>query len=148
MNTVTAHPADFVEVSSHNPAYQAYQILHWGFVIAPLVAGVDKFFNKLTEWSMYLWSPLGKLVGGAGTFMRIVGVIEIVASCLVAFKPKIGAPIVAAWLVGIIINLLLLGTYLDIALRDFGLFLGALALFRLSMGLDLGTKTEQNPVKA
>src|SRR5436305_12198891 len=124
MNTVaTAHPADFVEVSGRNPAYQAYQILHWGFVIALVVAGIDKFFNKLTEWSMYLWSPLGKLVGGAGTFMRIVGAIEIVAGCLVAFKPKIGAPIVAAWLLGIIINLLLLGTYFDIALRAFWLLL-------------------------
>ena len=149
MNRVgTAHAADFVEVSNHSPAYQAYQILHWGFVIAPVVAGVDKFFNKLTEWSMYLWSPLGKLVGGAGTFMRIVGVIEIVAGCLVAFKPKIGAPIVAAWLVGIIVNLLLLGTYFDIALRDFGLFLGALALSRLAMGFDHGTKSQENPTKA
>ena len=77
MNRVgTAHPADFVQVSEHNPAYQAYQILRWGFVIAPLIAGLDKFFNKLTDWSMYLWSPLGKLVGGAGTFMRIAGAIR------------------------------------------------------------------------
>ena len=79
--TATAHPADFVEVSSHNPAYQAYQILHWGFVIAPVIAGLDKFFNKLTDWSMYLWAPLGRLVGGANTFMRIVGAVEIVAGC-------------------------------------------------------------------
>jgi hypothetical protein len=137
MNKVaTAQPADFVEVSSHNPAYQAYQILHWGFVVAPVLAGIDKFFDKLTDWSMYLWSPLGKLVGGAGTFMRIVGAIEIVAGCLVAFKPKIGAPIVAAWLVGIIVNLLLLGSYFDIALRDFGLFLAALALSRLASAFD------------
>ena len=125
-----------LEVSSHNPAYHAYQILHWGFVIAPLLAGLDKFFNKLTNWSMYLWAPLGKLMGGAGTFMQIVGAIEIVAGCLVAFKPKLGAPIVAAWLVGIIVNLLLLGSYFDIALRDFGLFLGALALSRLAFSFD------------
>jgi len=85
---------------------------------------------------MYLWSPLGNLVGGAGTFMRIVGAIEIVAGCLVAFKPKIGAPIVAAWRLGIIVNLLLLGSYFDIALRDFGLCLGALALARLAMEFD------------
>jgi hypothetical protein len=137
MKTVsTAHPADFIEVSSHDPAYQAYQILHWGFVIAPVVAGVDKFFNKLTDWSMYLWAPLGRMVGGAGTFMQIVGAIEIVAGCLVAFKPKLGAPIVAAWLVGIIVNLLLLGSYFDIALRDLGLFLAALALARLSSTFD------------
>ena len=137
MNRVaTAHPSEFVEVSAQNPAHQAYQILHWGFVIAPVLAGIDKYFNKLTDWSMYLWSPLGKLVGGAGTFMRIVGAIEILAGCLVAFKPKLGAPVVAAWLLGIIVNLLLLGSFFDIALRDFGLFLGALALSRLAFGFD------------
>src|SRR5881394_1784867 len=92
---------------ARNPAYQAYQILHWGFVAAPILAGVDKFFNAMVNWTMYLWAPLGKLAGGADNFMRIVGVIEIVAGLLVAFKPKIGAPIVAAWLVGIIGNLLL-----------------------------------------
>jgi hypothetical protein len=133
----TAHAGEFpIEITTHKPAYQAYQILHWGFVIAPILAGLDKFFNKLTDWSMYLWPPLGKLVGGAGTFMRIVGVIEIIAGCLVAFKPKIGAPIVAAWLAGIIVNLLLLGSYFDIALRDLGLCLGALALARLAMEFD------------
>ena len=137
MKTIAAaHPADFIEVSAHNPAYQAYQILHCGFVAAPIIAGVDKFFNKLTDWTMYLWAPLGKLVGGADRFMQIVGAIEIVAGCLVAFKPRFGAPIVAAWLVGIIINLLLLGSYFDIALRDFGLFLAALALFRLAAQFD------------
>ena len=78
----TAHAADFIEVSSHNPAYQAYQILHWGFVAAPIIAGVDKFFNKLTDWTMYLWAPLGKLVGGADRFMQIVGAVEIVAGCM------------------------------------------------------------------
>ncbi len=145
MKTIaTAHPGDFIEASSHSPAYQAYQILHWAFVIAPVLAGLDKFFHVLTDWSMYLWAPLGKLVGGAGTFMQIVGVIEIVAGCLVAFKPKIGAPIVAAWLVGIIVNLLLLGGFYDIALRDFGLFLGALALSRLAVDFDHPTVTQKS----
>lgn len=130
------YSGDFVEASAHNPDYQAYQLLHWGFVAAPVIAGVDKFFNFLTDWTMYLWHPLAKILGGAGTFMRVVGVIEIVAGCIVAIKPKIGAPIVAAWLAGIIVNLLLLGSYFDIALRDFGLFLGALALFRLSAHFD------------
>jgi len=132
----TAHPGVFIEENMHSPAFQAYQILHWGFVVAPVIAGIDKFFNKLTDWSMYLWAPLGKIAGSPGNFMRIVGVIEIVAGCLVAFKPKIGAPIVAAWLLGIIVNLLLLGSYFDIALRDLGLCLGALALFRLAMHFD------------
>jgi hypothetical protein len=132
MKTIaTAHPADFAEVTTHHPAYQAYQILHWGFVILPIVAGLDKFLNRLTEWSMYLWAPLGRLVGGSGTFMHIAGAVEIVAGFLVAFKPKIGAPIVAVWLLGIIVNLLLTGTNLDVGLRDVGLFLGALALSRL-----------------
>jgi hypothetical protein len=133
---VTAHPGDFVEVSARNPAYQGYQILHWCFVVAPVLAGVDKFFNKLTEWTMYLWAPLGRLFGEPETFMRIAGAIEIAAAFLVAIKPKIGAPIVALWLAGIIVNLLLLGTYFDIALRDFGLFLGALALSRLASIFD------------
>ena len=124
------------EASSKSPAYQAYQVLHWGFVVAPLLAGIDKFFNKLTNWEMYLWAPLGQLVGSAGNFMRIVGAIEIVAGLLVAFKPKLGAPIVAAWLMGIIVNLLLLGSYFDIALRDLGLFLAAVALFRLASVYD------------
>lgn len=133
----TAHAGTFpIAETIHNPAYQAYQILHWGFVVAPIIAGLDKFFNKLADWTMYLWTPLGNLVGGAGTFMRIVGVIERVAGCLVAFKPKLGAPIVALWLAGIIVNLLLLGSYFDIALRDLGLCLGAIALSRLAMEFD------------
>src|SRR5438132_6342161 len=121
-----------MEESMKNPAYQAYQILHWGFVIAPLLAGIDKFFFKMVDWTQYLWTPLANLVGGAGAFMRIVGAIEIVAAFLVALKPKLGAPIVAAWLLGIIINLLLVQSFYDIALRDLGLCLGALALARLA----------------
>src|SRR5262245_31390628 len=93
----TAHTAVFVDENIKSPTFQAYQILHWGFVVAPIIAGFDKFFNKMTDWSMYLWAPLGRLAGGSGNFMRIVGAIEIAAGCLVAFKPKIGAPIVAAW---------------------------------------------------
>src|SRR5262245_4713028 len=87
-----------------NPAYQAFQILHWGFVVLPIVAGIDKFLSLLTNWNQYLWPPLGNMVGGAATFMSIVGVIEIVAGLLVAFKPKIGAYVVALWLLGIIGN--------------------------------------------
>jgi hypothetical protein len=130
------HPGVLVEETLKSPAYQAYQLLHWGFVLVPIVAGLDKFFMKLTDWTMYLWPPLGNMVGGANTFMRIVGGIEILAGCLIAFKPKIGAPIVAAWLAGIIVNLLLLGSYFDIALRDLGLVVGAIALWRLSLTYD------------
>src|SRR4051812_46904555 len=125
-----------IEYSKQDRAYQAYQILHWGFVLAPLIAGLDKFTMKLVDWTQYLWAPLGNLVGGPQTFMHIVGAVEVLAAILVAFKPKIGAPIVAAWLVGIIGNLLLLGNYYDIALRVLGLCLGALALWRLSLAFD------------
>jgi hypothetical protein len=137
MKAHIATHADFAtERIASSPAYQAYQILHWGFVIAPVVAGVDKFFNKLTDWAQYLWQPAANLVGGAHRFMSIVGVVEIVAGLLVAFKPKIGAYVVAAWLCGIIVNLLLVQSYYDIALRDLGLALGALALGRLSLYFD------------
>ena len=133
MKAQIATHADFVpERATHSPAYQAYQILHWAFVAAPLVAGLDKFFMRLTDWTQYLWRPAANVVGGPRTFMTIVGVIEIVAAVLVAVKPKIGGYVVAGWLCGIIINLLLIRNYYDVALRDFGLMLGAIALGRLA----------------
>ena len=126
---------------TQNPTYQAYQILHWGFVAAPVIAGADKFLHLLTNWDAYLAPALAKLspLGTHGT-MLVVGVIEMVAGLLVALKPRIGAYVVAAWLVGIIVNLVLLGSGYDIALRDFGLFLGALALGRLSEVYDRGSR--------
>lgn len=133
---VTTTPTVITGETAHNPAYQAYQILHVAFVVAPIIAGCDKFLMKLTDWTQYLWAPLGNLFGSAHTFMQVVGGIEIVAGLLVAFKPKIGAYVVAAWLVGIIVNLLLLQNYYDIALRDLGLCLGAIALGRLSVFFD------------
>jgi hypothetical protein len=139
----TAHPDVFIEEGIKNPTFQAYQLLHWGFVAAPVLAGLDKFFNQLTNWTMYLWPPLGRLAGTPGNFMRIAGVIEIIAGCLVAFKPKLGAPIVGLWLIGIIGNLLLLGGYYDIALRDLGLCLGAFALWRLSLLFDHRAKADK-----
>jgi hypothetical protein len=118
---------------THNPAYQAFQILHWGFVAAPVIAGADKFVHLLTNWDQYLAPALAKASPlSAHATMLVVGVIEVVAGLIVALRPRIGAYVVAAWLAGIIIDLLLLGSYFDIALRDFGLCLGALALGRLS----------------
>jgi hypothetical protein len=116
-----------------SPAYQAYQILHVAFVVAPVVAGLDKFFHLLVNWDMYLAPAIANLspVGGH-KLMLAVGVIEVIAGILVAIKPRIGAYVVCAWLLGIIINLLILPGFFDIALRDFGLALGALALGRLS----------------
>jgi hypothetical protein len=119
------------------PAYQAYQVLHAAFVIAPILAGIDKFLHLLTNWDLYLAPAIASLspIGGHG-LMLVVGVIEIIAGALVAFKPRIGAYIVAAWLLAIIVNLLLIPGYFDIALRDFGLALGAFALARLSAEYD------------
>ena len=114
-------------------AYQGYQILHWAFVAAPTLAGLDKFFHVLTNWDQYLAPAIEKILPFSGhTFMLIVGVIELIAALVVAVKPRIGAYVVAAWLAGIIINLLILSGFYDVALRDFGLMLGALALARLS----------------
>lgn len=114
------------------PGYQAYQILHIGFAILPIIAGLDKFFNFLTNWEQYLSSPFN-VFGNPHTTMMVVGVIEIIAGIGVWIKPKIFAYIVMLWLLGIIINLLIIGNFYDIALRDFGLLLGALALARLSV---------------
>ena len=118
-----------------NPAYQAYRLLHVGFVVAPIVAGLDKFFNVLTDWHQYLAPFIADLVG-ASAFMAVVGVVEIVAGIGVALRPRLFAYVVAAWLGGIILNLLLIPGYYDIALRDLGLALGALALGRLSQQFD------------
>jgi hypothetical protein len=114
-----------------DPVQQAYQILHIGFTVAPILFGLDKFANLMVDWSQYL-APIVDNILPSTIFMPIIGVVEIIAGLLVFFKPRIGAYVVAAWLLGIIINLLLLQGYYDVALRDFGLLLGALALGRLS----------------
>jgi uncharacterized membrane protein YphA (DoxX/SURF4 family) len=123
----------FARFTQGSPGYQAYQILHLAFVVAPIVAGLDKFLHLLVNWDMYLAPAIANLspIGGHG-LMLVIGVIEVVAGILVAIKPRIGAYVVSAWLLGIVINLLIVPGYFDIALRDFGLSLGALALGRLS----------------
>ena len=115
---------------SGDPGYQAFRILQFVFVVAPILAGIDKFFNILTQWSMYL-SPTVMAMLGVG-FMKFVGVVEIIAGIGVAFKPRIFGYIVSLWLLLIIINLLMTGRFYDIALRDFGLMLSALAMVKLS----------------
>ncbi len=115
------------------PSYQAYRILHFGFTVAPILAGLDKFFHLLVDWDKYVPAFVNGLTGGhAHQLMLAVGVIEIVAGIGVALKPRLFSYVVAAWLWVIILNLLLIPGYFDIALRDFGLSLGALALGRLS----------------
>lgn len=120
-------------VTTRRPAYQAYQVLYIGFVVAPFLAGFDKFTNLLVNWDQYLAPVVERLLPVSGhTFMLFVGIVEMSAAVLVALRPRIGAYVVAAWLLGIIVNLLLIPGYFDVALRDFGLALAALALARLS----------------
>ena len=125
------------DIDESGPAIQAYQILRVGFIVAPIVAGLDKFFNLLVNWEQYLPPFVNRLVGGHGhEMMLVVGVIEIIAGLGVFFKPKVFAYVVSAWLLLIVINLLMIPGYFDVALRDFGLALGALALARLSQTFD------------
>jgi uncharacterized membrane protein YphA (DoxX/SURF4 family) len=130
IHTAASATADKVESS---PAYQAYRILHFGFVVAPILAGLDKFFHLLVNWDQYLPGVVANISPiPPHTLMLIVGVIEIVAGIGVAIKPRIFAYVLAAWLAVIIINLLLIPEFFDVALRDFGLLLAALALGGLS----------------
>lgn len=119
--------------ASQAGARQAFLLLRTVFAIAPIAFGLDKFFGLLTDWDQYLAPWVNDLVpGSAHQAMLAVGVVEILAGVLVAVRPRIGAYVVAAWLFGIIVNLLSIGGYYDIALRDFGLLVGALALGRLA----------------
>jgi len=128
---------DSSESMTGNPTYQAYQLLHFGFTVAPIIAGLDKFLHLLVNWDQYLPATVNNMLGGHGhEFMYAVGVIEVVAGIGVFLKPKIFAYVVSAWLFLIIVNLLLIPGYFDVALRDLGLALGALALGRLSSTFD------------
>ena len=115
-----------------DPVRQAHTILRVGFTAAPIIAGADKFTHLLVDWDKYLAPQIAAIVGNGHMFMLIVGVIEIVAGIGVAIWPRIFGYVVCLWLLGIVLNLLIGGFYYDIALRDFGLSLGALALARLS----------------
>jgi uncharacterized membrane protein YphA (DoxX/SURF4 family) len=120
-----------------DPARQAFWLLRLGFTLAPILFGVDKFANVLVNWEKYLAPWIRDLSPLSATHtMYLVGVIEIVAGVAVALKPRYAAYLVAAWLGGIIINLLSFSGYYDVALRDFGLLLGALALARLASKYD------------
>jgi hypothetical protein len=127
-----------------NPAYQAFLILRAGFVVAPILFGLDKLTNLLTDWTSYLAPAVDRLVPGSPHgAMLAVGVIEVVAGLVVAVRPKVGGYLVAAWLAGIITNLLLLGDHYDVALRDLGLLLAALALARLATAFQPTHHAEQ-----
>ncbi|MGW3150645.1 hypothetical protein ACWDG1_39575 [Streptomyces sp. NPDC001177] len=118
-----------------DPGYQAFVILRTGFTVAPILFGLDKFANLLVDWPTYLAPWINDVVpGSAQAAMYAVGVIEIVAGVVVGLAPRFGGWLVAAWLGGIIVDLLSIPGYYDIALRDFGLLLGAVALARLAQG--------------
>jgi hypothetical protein len=119
--------------SLDDPTYQAFWLLRIGFAVAPILFGLDKFAHVLVDWDKYLAPEFTDLVNAqAHTLMYAVGAIEIVAGLVVLVRPRFGGYLVAAWLGGIIVNLLMIGGYYDIALRDFGLLLGALSLARLA----------------
>ena len=125
-------PADW-----RDPRYQAFALMRLAFTVAPIAFGLDKFFNVMVHWPNYLAPWINDIAPGTGQeFMYFVGVTEIVAGVFVALKPRYGAYVVAAWLGGIIVNLLTYSGFYDIALRDFGLLLGALTLARLAAVYD------------
>ena len=131
-----------------DPGFQAFTILRIAFVVAPILFGLDKFANVMTDWTDYLAPWLNDVVPGtAQQFMYGVGVVEIVAGLAVAFAPRFGGYLVAGWLAGIILNLLTAGEpgYYDIALRDFGLLLGALSLARLAQAFAANTVAATEP---
>ena len=127
----------FSERLAGDPAYQAFWLLRVGFTVAPILFGADKFANLMVSWEKYLapWIRDLSPLSSSGT-MHVVGVIEIVAGVAVALKPRYAAYVVAAWLGGIVLDLLTYSGYYDIALRDFGLMLGALTLARLASKYD------------
>lgn len=140
---MTSTAVDGVFEAGHTTAVRrdagrdAFLLLRIAFTVAPVLFGLDKFFNVLVDWSTYLAPWVDRIVpGSADDFMYVVGVVEIVAGIVVALKPRYGAFLVAAWLGGIILNLLTYSGYYDIALRDFGLMLGALTLGRLALTYD------------
>ena len=123
-----------------------FLLLRAAFTVAPIVFGLDKFFNLLTDWPGYLAPWIDALVPGtAQQGMYVVGAVEIAAGILVAVRPLIGGYVVAAWLAGIIVNLLLIPGFYDVALRDFGLLLAALALARLAVAFRRSAPDEPRP---
>ena len=133
----TAEAGVVARTLAADPAEQAFMILRAAFTVAPILFGLDKFFHLMVNWDRYLAPALsGPLPFTTHQLMYAVGVIEIIAGVVVAIHPRLGGPVVAAWLLGIIVNLLLLPGFYDVALRDFGLFLAALALARLATRYD------------
>jgi hypothetical protein len=134
----TRHPAPATHAADwRDPRYQGYALMRLAFTVAPIAFGVDKYFNVLVHWPKYLAPWINNIAPGSGQdFMYFVGAVEILAGLVVAIKPRYGSYLVAGWLAGIVINLLSYSGFYDIALRDFGLMLGALTLARLAAVYD------------
>ena len=131
------HAEDAAAARWRDARYQAYMLLRVGFTVAPIVFGLDKFWNLMVHWPQYLAPWINDIApGSAQQFMYFVGVTEIVAGLAVLVKPRYGAYVVAGWLAGIVVNLLSFPGWYDIAVRDFGLMLGALTLARLASVYD------------
>ena len=130
--TTTAHTRG-AEGRWDDPAYQGFWLLRIGFTVAPIRFGLDKFAHVLVDWDKYLAPEFTDLFSAqAHTLMYLVGAIEIIAGLLVFVRPRLGGYVVGVWLAAIIVNLLLMADFYDVALRDFGLALGALTLARLA----------------
>lgn len=115
------------------PSGHAFSTLYLAYIALPLIAGADKFYNALADWTKYLAPVIPDTLGVSDVaFMKGVGIVEMFAALIVAVSPRLGAPVVGAWLLGIIGNLVLRGAYYDVALRDLGLAVGAYALWQLS----------------
>jgi uncharacterized membrane protein YphA (DoxX/SURF4 family) len=130
---VTQQPRPAVRLARQGSSQQAFVLLRTVFTVAPILFGLDKFANIMVHWPQYLAPVVTDVIPVSGQqFMYAVGVVEIIAGLLVAWRPRIGSLVVCAWLAGIIINLLLVPGFYDVALRDFGLLVAALALNRLA----------------
>lgn len=137
MAIATQHSTDASSLVRTDPAYQAFLVLRTAFTVAPIIFGLDKFTNVLTQWDQYLAPVLSDpLPFSPHTAMYVVGVIEVIAGIVVLLHPRLGSVVVSVWLAGIILNLLLIPDFYDVALRDFGLLLAAVALQRLSSQFD------------
>lgn len=150
--TVTTPPAgsssaqiSVAEQLKSDPTFQAFWLLRIGFTVAPILFGLDKFAHVMTNWDKYLAPWVNNLVPGtAHQAMYAGGIIEVIAGLAVLTKPRFGGYLVAAWLLGIIVNLLSIGAYADVALRDFGLLLAALSLARLASAFPTGHRRIQH----
>jgi hypothetical protein len=132
-----------------SPLYKAYQVMHWGLMAVPLLAGLDKFANLTTKWTDYVAPQIGAMIVNytpfsVAQFMMGVGAVEILAALLVAVRPRIGGALVGVWLAAIIANLLIGMHYFDIALRDFGLMVAAFGLSRLGSHFDRAHKVRDD----